>query len=69
MQRLIDLHTWDIEQLLRMTYDQCEATGSNIETFTVVIDVSGWIVGQASRDAYTFVKGMRGHRQSMPHDA
>ena len=59
MQRLIDLHTWDVEQLLRMTYDQCEVTGRNIETFTVVIDVSGWTVGQASRDAYTFIKGMR----------
>lgn len=63
MQQLVDLHSWDVEQLLRLTYDQCEATGYNIETFTIVIDVAGWTVAQASRDAYTFIKGKVGHRQ------
>jgi CRAL/TRIO domain len=57
MEQLVDLHTWDVEQLLRLTYDQCESTGYNIETFTIVIDVAGWTVAQASRDAYTFIKG------------
>jgi CRAL/TRIO domain len=57
MQQLINFHAWESEQLLRLMYTRSKETGCNIETFTVVIDASGWRLSQATGDAYTFIKG------------
>jgi hypothetical protein len=57
MQQLINFHAWESEQLLRLMYARSKETGCNIETFTVVIDASGWRLSQATGDAYTFIKG------------
>lgn len=58
MQQLINFHAWESEQLLRLMYQKSKETGVNIETFTVIIDASGWTIGQATRDAFTFIKGL-----------
>lgn len=58
MQQLINFHAWESEQLLRLMYQRSKETGVNIETFVVVIDASGWTIGQATRDAFTFIKGL-----------
>jgi CRAL/TRIO domain len=57
MQQLINFHAWESEQLLRLMHDKSKETGSNIETFTVVVDASGWAISQATGDAFTFIKG------------
>lgn len=57
MQQLINFHAWESEQLLRLMHDKSKETGSNIETFTVVVDASGWSISQATGDAFTFIKG------------
>ena len=57
MERLINFHAWESEQMLRMMYDQSKITRTNIETFTIVIDAAGWHLGLANGDAFTFIKG------------
>ena len=64
MQQLINFHAWESEQLLRLMYEKSKETGKNIETFTVVVDASGWAISQATGDAFTFIKG----RQSRDSD-
>ena len=58
MERLIDFHAWESEQLLRMMSDKSRELGVNIETFTIVIDADSWHIGLANRDAYTFIRAM-----------
>jgi hypothetical protein len=58
METLLQFHSWEAEQALRLMNDQSIATGYNIETFVVVIDAAGWHLGLATSDAYTFTRGM-----------
>jgi hypothetical protein len=58
MQKLINFHAWESEQLLRLMHERSKETGLNIETFTVIVDASGWTISQATRDAYTFIRGV-----------
>ena len=55
---MINFHAWESEQLLRLMHEKSLETGYNIETFTVIIDASGWAISQATSDAFTFIKGM-----------
>jgi hypothetical protein len=56
MERLIDFHVWTNEQLLRLMHAKGKLTGTNLETFTVVVDAAGWQLSLANQAAYTFVK-------------
>ena len=56
MERLIDFHLWTNEQLLRLMHAKGKITGTNLETFTMVVDAAGWHLGLATQAAYTFVK-------------
>jgi hypothetical protein len=58
MDSLLQFHSWEAEQALRLMKNQSIATGYNIETFVVVIDAAGWHLGLATSDAYTFIRGM-----------
>ena len=57
MKQMINFHAWESEQLLRLMHEKSLETGYYIETFTVVIDASGWAISQATSDAFTFIKG------------
>ena len=59
MERLINFHAWESEQSLRMMQEKSKQTGTNIETFTIVIDAAGWHLGLATGDAFTFIKGIK----------
>lgn len=58
MQQLIRFHAWETEQALNKMYRYSKETDNNIETFVLVIDASGWNLGLATSDAFTFIKGM-----------
>lgn len=58
MRQLINYHIWESEQLLRVMLEKSQETGMNIETFSVVVDASGWTLSQATREAYFFIKGV-----------
>lgn len=58
METLLQFHSWEAEQALRLMNDQSLATGYHIETFVVVIDAADWHLGLATSDAYTFIRGM-----------
>lgn len=58
MQKLIRFHAWETEQALRFMHARSEKVKFNIETFVLVIDASGWNIQLATRDAFTFIKGM-----------
>ena len=55
MERLIRFHAWETEQALSQMY---KTNNYNIETFTIIIDAAGWSTKLATRDAFTFIKGM-----------
>jgi len=56
--RLIRYHAWETEQALKLMYNKSSEYNYNIETFVVVVDAAGWKMKLATRDAYTFIKGM-----------
>jgi hypothetical protein len=58
MDRLLRFHVWETEMALRLMREKSRDSGFNIETFTVVIDAAGWTMKLATKDAYTFIKGM-----------
>jgi hypothetical protein len=58
MHKLIRFHAWETEQALRFMHGRSQKVGYNIETFVLVIDASGWSMQLATRDAFTFIKGM-----------
>lgn len=58
MQKLIRFHAWETEQALRFMHSRSKKVGFNIETFVLVIDANAWSVQLATRDAFTFIKGM-----------
>ena len=42
MDRLLKFHAWEIEQAVRVMQNKSKETGTNIETFVIVIDAAGW---------------------------
>lgn len=42
MERLLNFHAWESEQLLRLMHEKSDAMNINVETFTIIIDASGW---------------------------
>jgi hypothetical protein len=54
----IYMHTYITFQLLRLMHDKSTAMNINIETFTVVIDASGWSMALCTSSALAFIKGI-----------
>eukprot|EP00596_Hydrurales_sp_CCMP1899_P004290 CAMPEP_0119054522 /NCGR_PEP_ID=MMETSP1177-20130426/75126_1 /TAXON_ID=2985 /ORGANISM="Ochromonas sp, Strain CCMP1899" /LENGTH=240 /DNA_ID=CAMNT_0007034783 /DNA_START=438 /DNA_END=1160 /DNA_ORIENTATION=+ len=58
MDRIINFHAWESEQLLRLMHDKSTEMNINVETFTIIIDASGWSMGLCTSNALAFIKGM-----------
>eukprot|EP01038_Epipyxis_sp_PR26KG_P013045 gene13045-17482_t len=58
IENLIRFHAWEAEQLLLRMNNLSKQKNINIETFMIVIDAAGWSLKLATRDAFTFIKGM-----------
>ncbi len=58
VEKMLDHHIWQQERLMRKLAEQSAKTGYNVETVTAVFDASGWRIGLATRQAYSFLKGM-----------
>jgi hypothetical protein len=54
--KLIEFHAWEMEQLVRLAEQKSKETGTNVETFTIVIDAGGFTFRQATPDAFAFAK-------------
>ena len=58
MDRLLRFHVWEIAQQLQLLHKQTELTKHTIETFILVVDAANWGWRLATRDAFTYVRGM-----------
>jgi len=51
-------HTWTMEATVLALRRASAASGVNVESFTAVMDATGWSMRLATRDAYKFLRGM-----------
>jgi hypothetical protein len=57
---IIDFHIWESEQAVRIMQESSRDCGYNIETFTVVIDSTGFGFRNLTSDGFAFVRAIAG---------
>ena len=55
---LLQFHVWEMEQLIRHMHDNSKKMSCNVETFVVIVDVSGWSLKLTTGDAFALAKAM-----------
>jgi acetolactate synthase regulatory subunit len=57
MDCIMNFHAWESEQLLKLMHDKSTSMNINVETFTVIVDASGWTMNMSTSNL-AFFKGI-----------
>ena len=58
VESLVRLHIWENEQIARKLSESSRRSGHSIDSFVFVCDAANWHLSQASRPAFSYVKGI-----------
>ncbi len=58
IESLVKYHMWTMERAMRLLGEQSERLKLNIETCTYILDAAGWSMRLATRDAFSYLKGI-----------